>query len=33
MPVLMNENGNSMLVGDPRLTPMLEAWHGVEKLA
>jgi len=33
MPVLMNENGNSMLVGDPRLAPMLEAWHGVEKLA
>jgi Uroporphyrinogen decarboxylase (URO-D). len=32
MPVLMNENGNSMLVGDPRLAPMLEAWHGVEKL-
>ena len=32
-PILMNENGNSMLVGDPRLAPMLEAWHGVEKLA
>lgn len=32
MPVLMNENGNSMFVGDPRLEPMINAWHEVEKL-
>ncbi|WKY45024.1 uroporphyrinogen decarboxylase family protein [Eubacteriaceae bacterium ES2] len=32
MPVLMNENGNSLIVGDSRLAPMLEAWHKVEML-
>ena len=31
-PLLINENGNSMIVGDPRLGPMLEAWHKVDKL-
>jgi hypothetical protein len=32
-PTLLNENGNSLFVGDSRLGSMLEAWHGVEKLA
>lgn len=32
MPILMNENGNSMMVGDPRIAPMIEAWHQVDKL-
>jgi hypothetical protein len=31
MPLLMNENGNSMIVGDPRIAPLLEAWHQVDK--
>ncbi|MBC3797546.1 uroporphyrinogen decarboxylase family protein [Acetobacterium tundrae] len=32
MPSLLTENGNSLLVGDPRLGPMIEAWHEVDKL-
>lgn len=32
MPVLMNENGNSLLVGDPRLEPMLKAFNEINKL-
>lgn len=32
MPILINENGNSMFGGDSRLEPMIEAWHAVEKL-
>jgi uroporphyrinogen-III decarboxylase len=31
-PTLLNENGNSLFVGDSRLGPMIEAWHTVEKL-
>ncbi|AFV03429.1 hypothetical protein UNSWDHB_2585 [Dehalobacter sp. UNSWDHB] len=31
-PVLINENGNSLIVGDPRLAPMAEAWHKIDKL-
>lgn len=31
-PLLMNENGNTAIVGDSRLGPMLEAWHQVDKL-
>ncbi|AHF09321.1 MULTISPECIES: uroporphyrinogen decarboxylase family protein [Dehalobacter] len=32
VPVLMNEKGNSVMVGDDRLGPMIEAWHKVNKL-
>ncbi len=32
LPILMNENGNGAVVGDPRYAPMLEAWHKVDKL-
>ncbi|AWW26184.1 uroporphyrinogen decarboxylase family protein [Acetobacterium sp. KB-1] len=32
-PTLLNENGNSLFVGDSRLGSMIEAWHRVEKLA
>lgn len=32
MPILMNENGNSLLVGDPRLEPMLKAFNEINKL-
>ncbi len=32
MPTLLNENGNSLIVGDPRLGPMLEAFNEVNKL-
>ncbi|MDZ5723697.1 uroporphyrinogen decarboxylase family protein [Acetobacterium sp. K1/6] len=32
MPLLMNENGNALMVGDSRLEPMIEAWHQVDKL-
>lgn len=31
-PILINERGNSMFVGDSRLVPMAEAWHQVDKL-
>lgn len=31
-PTLLNENGNSLFVGDSRLAPMIQAWHEVEKL-
>ncbi|MBC3798246.1 uroporphyrinogen decarboxylase family protein [Acetobacterium tundrae] len=32
MPTLLNENGNAIFVGDPRLAPMIEAWHTMDKL-
>lgn len=32
LPSLLTENGNSFFVGDPRLDPMIEAWHEVDKL-
>lgn len=32
MPTLLNENGNSLMVGDPRLGPTLEAFNEVNKL-
>ncbi|WP_368293057.1 uroporphyrinogen decarboxylase family protein [Dehalobacter sp. TBBPA1] len=32
LPILMNEKGNSILVGDSRLEPLAEAWHKVDKL-
>ncbi|MDO9494011.1 uroporphyrinogen decarboxylase family protein [Acetobacterium sp.] len=31
-PTLLNENGNSLFVGDSRLGPMIGAWHQVDKL-
>jgi len=31
-PILINEKGNSLFVGDPRLAPMLEVWNQVNKL-
>lgn len=32
MPTLLNENGNSLFVGDPRLGPMLKAFNEINKL-
>ncbi|MBI4857425.1 MAG: uroporphyrinogen-III decarboxylase [Acetobacterium woodii] len=32
MPTLLNENGNSLFVGDPRLEPMLKAFNEINKL-
>jgi len=32
MPTLLNENGNSLMVGDPRLGPMLQAFNEINKL-
>lgn len=32
MPLLMNENGNALIVGDSRLAPMIDAWHQVHCL-
>jgi hypothetical protein len=32
MPTLLTENGNSLLVGDPRLEPMLKAFNEINQL-
>lgn len=31
MPTLMNENGNALFVGDPRIGPMLKVWNTINK--